>query len=341
MPTIADVAKRAGVSVATVSYVLNNGPRPVAPKTRQKVLRAIQELDYYPNASAQRLARRRTECLGLLLAGLGDSNFSSSYFLEYIRGISYAAEAHGYNVMLFTGHRGAQIETLCRNISHRGLVDGLLLLGSSLPDSVVLDQWRKGFPTVLVARRIPGHTGYCVLQDYWGSAYQATRYLIANGYQRIGFLGQSLQFNYGVERLEGYRQALKEAGIPYDPTLVSIPPDPRDDPTPHEIAAILAASPPPDALLTDREVVVASILRDMGKKIPDDIALLGLDESESAPFLEVPLTTVRFPKFELGVAAVEMLLKLIAGEKPHPPEVVLPTQLIVRSSTPPKRTERR
>jgi len=336
VPTIRDVARLAGVSVATVSYVINDGPRPVTPETREKVIHAMEELDYHPNASARRLARQRTECLGLLLAGLSDSNFASPYFLEYIRGISYAAETHDYNIVLFTTHREAQSKTFYRDIFRRRLVDGLLLLGSSIPDHAILDQWRKGFPTVLVARCIPGHTGYCVLQDYRESAYQATRHLIANGYRRIGFLGQALQLNYGLERLEGYQQALAEAGIPYDPALVSIPPSPRDDPSPSEVSAILGAAPPPDALLTDREITVLSILRDMGRHVPKDVALVGLDENESATFLDVPLTTVRSPKFELGVTAVEMLLQLIAGEKPYPPEVVLPMQLIVRSSSPPK-----
>lgn len=333
--TIRDVARRAGVSVATVSYVINGGPRPVAPETRERVLRAMEELDYHPNASARRLAFRRTECLGLFLAGLADSNFSTPYFLEYIRGISYVAEHQGYNVMLFTTPQRFD-RTSWRRLLRSSLVDGLLLLGSSIPDELILDLWAREFPAVLIARRIPGHTGYCVFQDYEQSAYEATRHLIERGYRRIGFLGQALQLSYGQERLRGYQRALAEAGIPYDPALVSIPEHPRDDPSPQEVAGILRAQPPPDALLTDRDLVVLAILRDMGFRVPEDIALVSLDESEAAPYQEVPLTAARPPKFDLGVRAVEMVLQLIAGEKPHPPEVVLPMPLVVRASSPPK-----
>jgi DNA-binding LacI/PurR family transcriptional regulator len=337
MPTIRDVAQHAGLSEATVSYVLNDGPRTVTPQTRAKVLRAMEELDYHPNASARRLARQRTDTIGLVLAGLTESNFSSSYFLEYIRGISYAAEMHGHNFMLLTNHRQSQHEMFYRNIYRSRLVDGLLLLGSSIPDHVVVELYLKKFPTVLIARRIPGHTVYCVLQDYAGSAYQATRHLLARGYRRIGFFGQSLQFNYGIERLEGYRRALGEAGIPFDTSLVSIPETPRDDPTVDETTALLRAAP--DALLTDRELTVLQILRDLGRRVPDDLALIGLDESESAAFLDVPLTTIRPPKFELGTQAVELLLSLIRGETPGSTATILPMQLIVRASSPEKQRE--
>jgi DNA-binding LacI/PurR family transcriptional regulator len=333
--TIRDVARLSGLSEATISYVINNGPRPVSPETRQKVLEAMRELAYHPNASARQLARQRTECIGVVLAGLAQSNFSSAYFLEYIRGISYAAELQGHNIMLLTNHR-RDLEAFSRYIYRSRLVDGVLLIGSSVPDHVVRELHNADFPVVLVARRLLEHETYCVLQDYHDSAYRATHHLISRGYRRIGFLGQALQLNYGVERLEGYRRALAEAGVAYDPELVSVPDTCRDDPTRDEVGALLAVSPPPDAILTDRELAVLSLLREVGRRVPDDLALVGLDESESAGFLDVPLTTVRPPKFDIGVAAVDLLLRLIAGDKPHTTTVVLPMTLTVRASSPPK-----
>ncbi|BAL98924.1 MULTISPECIES: LacI family DNA-binding transcriptional regulator [Caldilinea] len=335
MITIRDVANRAGVSVATVSYVINGGPRPVASETRERVLRAMEELDYHPNVSARRLASRRTYCIGLLLAGLADSNFSTPYFLAYIRGISYAAETQGYNIMLFTTppYRDRSFRRL---IMKSSVVDSVLLLGSSIPDDFILELWSKEFPAVLIARRIPGFTGYCVFQNYEQSTYEATSHLIERGYRRIGFLGQVLRFSYGQERLRGYRRALEEAGLIYDPSLVSIPDHPRDDPSPQEVAQILNTTPPPDALLTDRDLVTLAILREMGLRVPEDVALVSLDESEAAAYQEVPLTAAQPPKFDLGVQAVEMVLRLLRGEKPQPSEIVLPMPLIVRCSSPPK-----
>lgn len=335
MPGIRDVAKLAGVSVATVSYVINNGSRPVTPETREKVLRAMEALEYHPNISARRLARRQTQCVGLALAGLGESNFASSYFLEYIRGISFAAESTGYNVMLFTSHRQVQSKSFYRSVIRSKLVDGVLLLGSSIPDDVIVELWERSIPAVLIARRVPTYEqGFWVSQDYAESTRRATQHLIAQGYRRIGFLGQALQFSYGAERLEGYRQALSEAGLPYDPALVSIPDAPRDDPSQEEVARLLQAGS--EAILTDRELAVLTTLRLLGKHVPSDVALVGLDESESAAFVEVPLTSVCPPKFEMGAQALNMLVKLVKGETLASPHEVLSAQLNIRQSSPAK-----
>lgn len=332
MVAIRDVAKLAGVSVATVSYVINGGPRPVTAETREKVLRAMEALEYHPNVSARRLAQRRTQCVGLALAGLGESNFASSYFLEYIRGISHVAENNGYNVMLFTSHRQVQSKAFYRRVIRSKLVDGLLLLGSSIPDESVVELWEKSVPAVLIARKVQGYNGgFWVSQDYAESTRRAVEHLIAEGYRRIAFLGQALQFSYGAERLEGYRQALEEAGLPYDPALVSVPPTPRDDPSPEEVAQVIEAGA--EAVLTDRELAVLTALRQLGKRIPEEVALVGLDESESAAHVEVPLTSVRPPKFEMGCTATELLLKLIDGAAVEQPQVVLPAQLNIRLSS--------
>lgn len=334
MATIRDIAKKAGVSVATVSYVINGGPRPVAAATRERVLQAMAELNYHPNTSARQLARQRTEAIGVAIAGLGEDNFSSAYFLEYIRGISYAAEMNGYNVLLLTNQRKTDGLVFYRAIARSRLVDGLLFLGSSIPDPAVITLAQEGFPVVMLARHIPGHAVYSVEQDYYQGAYTATRHLLERGYRRIGFLGQALCFNYGVERLQAYRQALSEAHVPYEPRWVSIPETPRDNPTPEEVAGLLAAGA--EALLTDRETVVWSHVRALGKRVPDDVALVGLDESELAAVLEVPLTTVRPPKFDVGKQAVELLLRLIIGDPPATHQIRLPMELIVRQSSPPR-----
>lgn len=335
MPTIRDVARLAGVSVATVSYVLNGGPRPVAPETRERVLQAIEALDYQPNASARRLARRRADCLGVFIAGLSDANFSTPYFLEYIRGISYAAETHGYNVMLFSNHRQAADRSLVRSISRSGIVEGLLCLGSSVPDEFILSLHYRKFPVVLMARRIEGHSVPYVQQDYYQGTYEAVRYALRQGYRRVGFLGQSLRFSYGLERLRAYSQALADEGLPYDPDLVQVPETPRDDPSLDEVRRLLEVGA--DVLLTDREAAVLTHLHTLGKRVPDDVALVGLDESEIASLPDVSLTTLRPPKFEIGLQAAELLVRIIRGESPESLSITLPMLLVERASCPPHR----
>lgn len=330
MATIRDVAREAGVSVATVSYVLNGGPKPVSEETREKVLRAMEKLDYSPIASARQLARRRTDCLGLLVAGLSSDNFSTPYFLEYIRGINHVAEINGYNVMLFFHHSVSGNRPLAR----WRLVDGLLCLGSSVPDEFIWQLHRKGFPVVLIARRIPGHFVYSVQQDYYQATYEATRYALDRGYRRIGFLGQALCFSYAQERLQAYKKALEDAGLSYDHELVRIPEEPRDDPTLEEVEDLLRAGA--EVLLTDRDMTVLRHLHALGKQVPKDVALISLDESEMASLPDIMLTSMRPPKFEIGYQAAMMLIQLIQGKSPEPPQLVLPMKLIERGSCPPR-----
>ncbi len=146
MTNIRDIARQAGVSVATVSYVLNNGPRPVSTATRQRVLQVIKELNYQPNPIARRLSLQRSDCLGLALAGLTESNFSNPFYLEYIRGISFAAEANGYNLLLLTNHKSEDFLSYFHNLIHAHQMDGLFVLGSSIPDAALTAIWQSGFP---------------------------------------------------------------------------------------------------------------------------------------------------------------------------------------------------
>jgi LacI family transcriptional regulator len=164
--------------------------------------------------------------------------------------------------------------------------------------------------------------------------YEATRHLCLNGYRQVGFLGQALRFSYGTERLEGYKRALRASGREFDPLLTSIPEEPRDDPTDEEVRAFLARRPLLDAVLTDRGQSVLNSIRAAGRRVPEDIAVISLDEDENSQFFDPPLTALRAPKFELGRAAANMVLRLIAGESPESAKMTLPMELILRDSCP-------
>ncbi len=334
IPTIRSVAKLAGVSTATVSYVLNDGPRSVNEATRNRVLQAIQELEYQPNTAARNLANRRTNTLGLVVAGLSESSFSRSSFFEYVRGISWAAESADYNLLLFGSHNRAKQARFYQQIARSRAVDGLVLLGSSIPDEEIAELHDQGFPSVLLGRALLEGSSYSVQEDYRQGAYEATRHLIGGGYHRIGFLGQALRYSYGVERLEGYKQALRENGIPYDPGITSIPDLARDDPSEEEIGILLSRDVPPDAILTDRGMCVLQTLRALGRRVPGDVALINLDEDENSRFSDPPLTFLRAPLFELGAAAAKTVIDLIHGDTPMAKTLVLPVELIHRDSCP-------
>jgi DNA-binding LacI/PurR family transcriptional regulator len=333
-PTIRDVARQAGVSTATVSYVLNDGPRQVNEETKARVLAAMKELDYQPNAAARNLANRRTNTIGLILAGLSGSSFASSDFLDYVRGISHATEASGFNLLLFGDHSRAMEAGFYRQLTRSRSVDGVILLGSSIPDELIVELDEEDFPAVLLARSVPGSDVRAVHQDYEEGTYQATRHLCLSGYRQIALLGQALRFSYGLERLAGYKRALLECGHGYDPRLVSIPAEPRDDPTEAEVAALLARAPRTDAVLTDRGLPALNAIRAAGRRVPEEIGLLSLDEGENSGFFDPPLSTLRAPKFELGKAAAEMVTSVIRGESPGVKKLVMPMELVLRESSP-------
>lgn len=332
MATIKEVAERAGVSVATISYVINDGPRPVRPATREKVLKAMAELDYHPDNSARRLARGRTDCLGLAVHGLSDVNYSRYFFLGYIQGVAAAAETRQQNLMLLTGAKDFSSADYYLGIARARVVDGLILLGSGIPDEVMAVLAESGFPTVLLGRREDGVDIPCIHQDQKQGAQLAIRHLRERGHTRIGFLGQWPGFSYGRDRLEAYKETLAETGLPFDPALVSIPDHPRDDPSSEEITRLLEAGA--TALLTDREIPVFELLKKLGRRVPEEVALMGLEASAPGPFTDPPLSTLQSPKSDLGILAVETLLKVIAGESIERRDITLPMKLVVRASTP-------
>jgi DNA-binding LacI/PurR family transcriptional regulator len=333
MSTIRDIAKIAGVSIATVSYVINDGPRPVNAETRKRILEVMQAENYVPNPTARRLSKKQTDCIGLILAGMTQSNFSNPFYLEYIRGISFAAETNGYNLLLFTNHKKEKQATFIKELINSRQVDGLLMLGSSIPDNVLSEIASSGFPHVLLARQSQDPNVVCVSQDYQRGTFQLTTFLLERGYRRLGFLGQSQKFSYGKARLEGYQQALQAFNLPVDEELISIPASIRDDPGVEEIKKMMVLANPPDVLMTDREEIVQARLRELGLRIPEQIALAGMDECESAALFETPLTTLRSPKFTIGKKSIEMLIKQIKKQSINSPEL-FQMELIVGQSTP-------
>ncbi len=330
MTTIKDIARKANVSTAVVSYVINNGPRAVAPETEARVREAMKVLDYHPNARAQQFARQRSDCIGLIFNGLSETSFNGMYFSEYSRGILTYLEQVGYNVMLFL-NRGPDFY---KRVGRMSLVDGVILAGSALPSTGLAQLANSGFPAVVVGQRIPGFA--CVVQDDEGSAFAATSFLLAQGYRRIGLLGQALTLSYGQDRMDGYRRALAEANLEFDPGLVSVPELPRDIPTMEEVEQLLNAGA--DALLTDKEIRVIDHLRHLNLRMPDHVALIGLDE-DTPESRSLGVTTLLAPKFEIGVAAAEILCGLISKQREITTHRVIPMQLLVRESSP--RKERR
>ncbi len=331
--TIVDVAQEAEVSYATVSRVINNGAH-VRPEKRERVLRAMAKLGFTVNQQARSLRAGRSQVIGLLVHDLG-----TSYIGEIIRGIEAELSAASYDLMLYTTHRRKTKEATYVSAITRGMADGLLLVLPRNPEAYLESLRQRHFPYVLIDHQGIDETGPAVGATNWQGAYDATQHLLGLGHRRIGFITGQVEMGCARDRLAGYRAALAAAGVPADPALVRE----GDFFQPHGFAgarALLALPQPPSAIFASNDVSAFGVMeavRDAGKRLPDDMSIVGFDDIPQAAQVNPTLTTVRQPLEQMGRTAARMLLEIIGDPDRPAARVELPTELIVRASTrPPK-----
>lgn len=330
-----DVARKAGVSTATVSYVINNGPRPVAPETRKRVLAAIRELGYQPNAVARNLRLQRTSLLGLIMP-----DTRNPYFADVARGIEQVAFENGYTVMLCHSGYDLQRELQYVDMLHIQRVAGVIWV----PATDHFDPYYKlmdyDVPTVVVDRLVPNVQSLAVLADNFHGGYLATEHLIQLGHWRIAFISRPVELSHSQERLRGYLAALADHGIPADPALIARGGFRMEDGY-QAMEHLLKVEDPPTGLFAYNDIMALGALRalyDHGIAVPRDFSLVGFDDIGPAAFSYPSLTTVCMPKFEMGQRGAQLLLAFINRQDP-PGEWLkpLPVHLIVRESTAPAR----
>ncbi len=335
--TITDVAERAGVSPATVSNLLNGKGR-LGLETRARIRTAMEELHFKPNALIRALRNRRTHVLGLLIYGLTELEQApdDSLLLPMLAGIYQAADAAGQDILLYTGwpdrpDRSTGLDFL------DGRVDGLLWLAPPIDSPALLRLAAADLPVVaMLSRHVPSNVGY-VNADNVAGARDLARHLAAQGHTRIAYAGPNHASNF-MDRLEGYRQGLTEAGIPIDPALIATDTALRDTPAAYGrvLDTWLRLPDPPTAVFVCVDKW-ASYLADAaaarGLSIPGDLALAGFNDLPSARTLCGGLTTVRQPFKEIGQRAVEQLLRLVEGAPAGECRVTLPGSVVVRAST--------
>jgi len=327
-PTISDVARHASVSIATVSRVLNSSPL-VARNTVERVQAAINQLSFVPHATARGLASRRTLTLGLVLPVIG-----REYFSPLLRGIEAEARRAGYHLLIET------TETPNTGHSHlRGLgehnTDGLVMFTDSVEDQELLRLHKNGFPVVLLHQTPPDGIDIPVISiENKSSAQKIVEHLIVIHHRcRIAFLRGEDGHEDSMWREKGYRAALKKHDIPFDPSLVArggFHPDEAKE----AVAQMLKENLDFDAIFTgddDAATGVLAALHSAGKRVPEDVAVVGFDDAPFSRHLTPSLTTVRAPTEEVGRAAIRQLLKIIQAEKPEP-LILLSTELVIRSS---------
>lgn len=327
---IQDISKRLGISVSTVSKALNNY-EDVSQETRERVKQAADEMGYYPSATAKSLRNRRTSKIGMVV------NYPIGFVGEYLSrlmvGAALAAENHGYHVILYSPVDDPfdQLTRICRARE----VDGVLLLwGTLTPENTTLMN-EENMPFVVVARRESEYDAPYAVGDNFQGALELTRYLIAQGHRRIGYTSWEEEWTTNQDRMAGYRQALAEEGLGFDPDLIV--PITRDPENRYAAANQLFDLPhPPSAIFAFHDFVAIEVLRaasDRGLRVPEDIAIAGFDNMYASLITIPPLTTVSQPVQEIGQAAVEILLDRINETNHTPGQAVLPVELVTRQST--------
>ncbi len=330
MINIKMVAEKAGVSASTVSRVLGSKQAYVAKETREKVLEAVQELQYTPNMHAKGLRGGRTNSIALLIPDI-----ENEMFPPIIKGIETYARKNGYNLMLSCTNEDIDIEKNFINKMSQGAVDGFVVCSMTQNSDHVRQLQRDGIPVVLVARYY-GDKINAVVIDNFHAGYDATNYLINSGNKRIAIVVGRTDLSLYRERYEGYKAALKNADIIYDDRLVI-----------HEtsganglykaIMNVLKSEDRPDAIFATNDhkaIISMQAVNDVGLRIPEDISVLGFDNIKISKLLNPPLSTVSQPLYDMGSLAAKKLINIINGNGPVEPVVdVFDTEIIVRKTT--------
>jgi LacI family transcriptional regulator len=328
-PTIADVARDAGVSTTTVSHALN-GTRVVAAETRQRILEAVERLQYEVNSVAQSLKRNRSQAIGLLITDIGNP-----FFTALVRGIEDVANQAGYSVILCNTDEDSEKELTYLRMLTRKRVDGIVMAPTGSPSPFIDTMAASGFPLVCIDRASPGPPCDCVLVDNVEGARIATDHLIRLGHRRIGIISGLARVGTSSERLAGYRRALTDAGIAIEPTLVREGNSRLDGGYRWMLDLLDTPSPPTALFVTNNLMTLGALgaLATRGVRVPDDLALIGFDDFEWATVLRPRLTAVAQPTYEIGETAARLVLERISGAAVGPPRrVVLRTRLIVRET---------
>lgn len=339
--TIYDIAERAGVSIATVSRVLNNHARVAAP-TRERVLAIAQELGYQPHASAQSLARRKPHLLSAVIPMIGHNYF----FMEVLRGLQDRLADTEFDLLVHAAPTMDHVDAQLDRALQRGMAAGVLLFSTPLNDGRVARIQRSGRAVVLVDSAHPEFD--CVSTDNVQGGCLATLHLIESGYERIGLIMANPESVPAADREVGYRKALRTAGLPFRPELVvsSQDGDPVGFVDLHgyteaggeaAMERLLALDEPPDAVFAVSDIQAIGALRAIegaGLRAPDDIAVVGFDDIKLSAYAK--LTTLQQPMYEMGRQSVDAILGRMRHKDRPISHTVFSPRLLQRATTGPR-----
>ena len=328
-----DVAKRAGVSRSTVSFVLNNVDMQISDETKQRVLSAVSELGYAPDAAAQALVSRRTRIIGLVLTRRPHHIDADIFLTQVLDGLIETTQKHTMRLLLELVEETGTDSTYQQLIQSKR-IDGLIISGPRTENTALRSLVEEGFPLVLMGQ-LPDPDFCYVDVDNRAAARLAVEHLVNLGHTRLGCLtNANPSYTAATQRLQGFCDALEAHGIHRRDEWVRYG-DFTPDSGYEQMSLLLAGPARPDAVFVASDVVAfgaMAAVRERGLHIPQDMAIVGFDDVPLARYATPPLTTAHLPAADLGRQAGEMLIQLIQGERPAARHLLLDTSLVVRES---------
>ncbi|MEQ6378396.1 LacI family DNA-binding transcriptional regulator [Bacillaceae bacterium S4-13-56] len=327
MANIQQVAQKAGVSVATVSRVLNNIGA-VTPETRLKVENAIKELNYEPSMLGRNLRNSESRLLLVLIPSI-----SNPFYTEIINGIENIAIQNHYNILLCQTDSNPQRENIYFNMVKNKLADGVISMDPTV-NMVKLNELAEKFPVILCSEYEEGGTIPYVTIDSELAAYHAVKHLIKLGNKKIAMINSDEKFLYARQRRKGYERALEEFGLPIRKEWIYNTSQPDFENGVHAMRMLLQTDEKPTGIFVVSDTLAIGVIKEMntcGLKAPDDIAIVGFDNINFSNMTNPTLTTVAQPMYKMGTTAAKMLINRIKGYKVE--NMVLDYELIIRQST--------
>lgn len=330
MSSLNDVAKKAGVSIATVSRVINKGTN-VNEDTRAKVLKAIKELKYQPSRVAKRL---RSKSASSNLIGVLIPDIQNPFYVDVLRGVEDVAYENSYAIIMCNFAQDERKEKMYLDILQQESIDGLIAAPAHERDPEMIKLVKGGLPIVCVDRGLIGVDVDVVVVKNKEGAFSAVDHLAKLGYKRIAYISGQLQIPSSRYREEGYRLALEENGIEFDSNLVKYG-DSKHQSAVELCDELLRLPNPPDAIFTGNNLITLGALETIHKRglhIPGDVAIIGFDDMYWSISLNPPLSAVRQPAYEIGRRAGELLIQRISDPKRSTIQMTMNTELIIRKS---------
>lgn len=332
--TVNDIARLANVSPSTVSRVIADNPR-ISKKTRDKVHKIMKDLNYHPNIIARSLANRSTNIIGVIIPETTEKAFQHPFYPEILRGIASLAHKNDYHILISSAADVKEEKQVVDKLVKGRIADGLILMASRINDPTVTELAKINFPFVVVGRPVRDEKINWVDNDNVSISYELTKHFITQGVRKIAFLGVSPEYMVTLDRLQGYRMALEEYGIPVDEEMI-IEGQFINDTGYALVEKLLDKGIKPTGIIACDDLLATGAvkkLQECGFRIPEDVIVAGYNNVPMADFFSPPLTSVEVRPYNLGTSAFELLLGSLRNDIRNYNRTIVPAQLVLRNST--------